>query len=365
MNSKTLSASFGLLAFLHATSSAQLTITEVVAIAVADEKGKEPELFFDEDGQVSDLIEIHNAGTEMISLSGYGMTDRKNDLRRWKFSGNQRIDPGEYLVVYASGKNKTGLFASVPHTNFKLSRGGDYLALVDPDGNVLDEFDPLPKMYDRVSYGHEGYMTRATPGAENSAALDLPSTNVKFSIKSQTFRGDLTLELTANNLPEGARIGYTDNRNLPEESLFSPPKWYDGPITINSTTQIRARVFEDGKLPSEVETETYVRVSDELADWSSDLPVIVLDNNDQGLPTKTRFIPASWMILEPKDAGEGEAKRTNLAQVADLHTRAGIRSRGSSTSGNAKRSLAMEAWYDDANWADKDIAPLGLPADSD
>ncbi len=347
------------------SAQAQLTISEVVAIAVADERGDEPEEYQDEDGDVSDIIEIHNAGTETVSLDGYTLTDRENNLKKWSFSSNQKIEAGEYLLVYASGKNKTGLFVSTPHTNFTLNRHGEYLALVDPEGEVIDSFDPLPKMFDQISYGHEGYMKHPTLGEANSSTLGLPSTGVKFETKSQTFTDPITVELSASNLPEGAYIGYTTSRAVPEDSLFTPPKRYEGPITIESTTQIRARVFEDGKLPSEVETETYIKVTDELKGWSSDLPVMILDNDGERLPTKTRFVPSSWMILEPQATAEGGEKRTGIAQEAAMHTRAGMRSRGSSTSGNAKRSLAIESWFDDANWADKDITPLGLPADSD
>ncbi len=356
-----------LLLTLLESSPAQLSINEVVAIAVADAKGNQPELFEDEDGHLSDIIEIHNAGGEAISLNGYGLTDNKNNIHKWKFSSNQRIAAGEYLVVYASAKNKTGLFASIPHTNFKLGRAGEYLALVGPDGEIIDEFDPLPKMYDRVSYGHEGYMIRATPGEENSEAVAPPTAGVKFSVKSGTFFEPFTVELLADGLPEGAWIGYTDDGTPPEVSLFSPPKRYTvgEPIEIEGTTQIRARIFEDGKLPSEIETATYVQFAEEYRDWSSNLPVIVLDNDDSGRPPTNRFIQSSMMFFEPKAVAEGEEKRTSMGTEADLHTRSGIRVRGSSTSGNQKMSLAVESWYDDANWADKDITPLGLPADSD
>ena len=242
------------------SSQAQLTSSEVIAIAVADDRGNEPEEFQDEDGDVSDIIEIHNAGAESLSLAGYTMTDNENNLKKWSFSSNQKIEAGEYLLVYASGKNKTGRFVSTPHTNFTLNRRGEYLALVDPQGEVIDAFDPLPKMFDQVSYGHDGYMTRPTLGEANSRTLGVPSTGVKFETKSQTFTDPITVELSAPNLPEGAYLGYATNRTVPEVSLFTPPKRYEGPITIESTTQIRARVFEDGKLPSEVETATYIKI---------------------------------------------------------------------------------------------------------
>ena len=42
---------------------------------------------------------------------------------------------GQYLLVFASGKNRTNPSAPL-HTNFKLSADDGYLALLAPDGSV-------------------------------------------------------------------------------------------------------------------------------------------------------------------------------------------------------------------------------------
>ncbi|MBK9105192.1 MAG: lamin tail domain-containing protein [Saprospiraceae bacterium] len=66
----------------------------------------------DEDGQYPDWIELHNAGTDTVSLSGYSLTDDIADTSRWVFS-NVSIGPGEYKVVFCSGKDRK------PVTSFK------------------------------------------------------------------------------------------------------------------------------------------------------------------------------------------------------------------------------------------------------
>ncbi|MFV2065607.1 MAG: lamin tail domain-containing protein [Pirellulales bacterium] len=72
-----------------------------------------------------------------------------------------------------------------PHTNFKLSAGGEYLALVSPAGAVVSEFgtgdDDYPPQVSDVSYGlvpgggpreasPVGYFASPTPGAPNMAS---------------------------------------------------------------------------------------------------------------------------------------------------------------------------------------------------
>jgi hypothetical protein len=55
--------------------------------------------------------------------------------------------------------------------------------------------------------------------------------------------------------------------------------------------------------------------------------------------------------------------RSTLTNLPDLSTRAGINIRGSSTESLAKKSFSVE-WWDEFN-QDKDLSPLGLPADAD
>ena len=84
--------------------------------------------------------------------------------------------PGGYLVVFASTKNRA-LPGSELHTNFSLSAGGEYLALVQPDGvTIATEFSTVyPPQRSDVSYGYDptkfGYhfFLAPTPGAAGAA----------------------------------------------------------------------------------------------------------------------------------------------------------------------------------------------------
>ncbi|HUR47069.1 MAG TPA: lamin tail domain-containing protein, partial [Candidatus Saccharimonadales bacterium] len=106
----------------------------------------------DEDGQNSDWIEIHNEGVTNASLKGWFLTDSTNNLAQWQFP-ETNVAPSGYLVVFASGKDRRSPGAPL-HTNFKLSSGGEYLALVAPDGAVASDFAPaFPPQIADVSYG--------------------------------------------------------------------------------------------------------------------------------------------------------------------------------------------------------------------
>ncbi len=107
---------------------------------------------FDENGDSSDWIEIFNSGTSTINLNGYSITDNANDLNQWQFPPVE-LESGGYLIVFASNKDRDDPESEL-HTNFRLSSGGEYLALVAPDGTVMQEFSPqYPPQVTDVSYG--------------------------------------------------------------------------------------------------------------------------------------------------------------------------------------------------------------------
>jgi len=122
----------------------------------------------DEDRESSDWIEIHNPTSEAIELQGWHLTDEPDELTKWEFP-DVTLSANDYLVVFASGKDR-----AVPgrplHTDFKLAGGGEYLALVAPDGlTVASQFAPAyPRQYEDVSYGllQEGRTFFLPDGAE-------------------------------------------------------------------------------------------------------------------------------------------------------------------------------------------------------
>ncbi|MBK1882295.1 lamin tail domain-containing protein [Luteolibacter pohnpeiensis] len=106
----------------------------------------------DEDGDFSDWIEIHNPTSDPISLANWSLTDKPGNLTQWKFPA-VTLQPGEFLVVWASGKNRRSVSGPL-HTNFALSKDGEFLALVRPDGSTAQSFDPeFPALAEDESFG--------------------------------------------------------------------------------------------------------------------------------------------------------------------------------------------------------------------
>ncbi len=104
----------------------------------------------DDDGDFSDWIEIHNPTAGAVPMEGWML---KDDKAEWTFPAIT-LAPGEFLIVWASDKNRSTPGAAL-HTNFKLSAGGEYLGLIQPDGTTVEqEFAPdFPPLDDDESFG--------------------------------------------------------------------------------------------------------------------------------------------------------------------------------------------------------------------
>ena len=107
----------------------------------------------DEDGDFEDWIEIYNPAAGTINLDGWYLTDDARIRTKWRFPAVM-LDPGRFLVVFASGKDRKTP-PSPLHTNFKLDKNGGYLALVMADGRTTtSEFAPAyPRQRQDISYG--------------------------------------------------------------------------------------------------------------------------------------------------------------------------------------------------------------------
>ena len=62
-------------------------------------------VYFDEDGDTPDWIELYNYGTQDINLENWGISDDLNDLSKWNFP-NVTIPANDYLLLWASDKDR-------------------------------------------------------------------------------------------------------------------------------------------------------------------------------------------------------------------------------------------------------------------
>jgi hypothetical protein len=167
------------------------------SIVISEFMADNGDVLEDQFGKHPDWIELHNTGTDAVNLGGWHLTNRADDLDKWDFP-SITLDAGAYMVVFASEKDLTDVSAPL-HTNFKLTAGGDYLALTKPDGTtIVSEYRPsFPVQYTDVSYGLSETTTATTILASGAAAKTFIPAN-----------GTLGLTWTAISFNDGTGSGW-------------------------------------------------------------------------------------------------------------------------------------------------------------
>lgn len=219
------------------------------------------------DDRFFDWIEIQNLLDVPVDLGGFHLTDQEDQPTRWQFPTGSVVDPGGYLLVFASGldlRDPSLDELGILHTNFGLDSQPEYLGLTDFSGNVVDAFGPLyPPQRGNISYGIAGderlYFATPTPGEPNGAGLPGFVADVVVSVRGRYF--DAPFQVTLSTPNAAAEIRYTLDGSTP--SLTNGLQ-YAGPISVTATTTLRAGAFQDGLLPARVETETYFHLPDIL-----------------------------------------------------------------------------------------------------
>jgi hypothetical protein len=216
----------------------------------------------DEDRETQDWIELHNSGPGAVNLDGWTLTDNREQKSKWKFPA-RTITPGEFLVIFASGKNRSFAEASKSlHTNFKLELKGEYLALFNADSpsKAVSEFSPeYPDQRHNHSYGVNPagrwvYFKTPTPGAANGDSAIIGIAPVpEFSVERGMYDAPITLRLSAAR--PNATIRYTVDGSEPGPGNGAA---YSAPLTITNTTIVRAVAMKDGYLAARIVTHTYL-----------------------------------------------------------------------------------------------------------
>lgn len=127
----------------------------------------------DEDGDLSDWLELKNNSDKDIMLENLALSD--NPLRpvKWVFPEGSFIPAHGYYVVFCSGKDRMSP-QGYPHTNFSLAAEGETVTLSTRQGQMVDSVQyslvPADQSYGRDEDGESWRVFEiGTPGAPNTA----------------------------------------------------------------------------------------------------------------------------------------------------------------------------------------------------
>ena len=212
--------------------AADLVISEVVA---SNDTGLE-----DEDMSHPDWFELFNAGDEAADLNGWYVTDDAMDLTKWQFPSTT-VEPGEFLVVFASDKDRAESGAEL-HTNFKLSSGGEYLAIVDADGSTIVTEITFEQQYTDISFGPEqkDFVYDYVPSGSSAKVL-IPTSDAQDGSWTSLAFDDGSWAI------QDMGIGFDDGGEL--DSLISANGDVSEMRGTNASAYLRSTFTIDGDVP--------------------------------------------------------------------------------------------------------------------
>ncbi|MBR2262240.1 MAG: CotH kinase family protein [Paludibacteraceae bacterium] len=208
----------------------------------------------------SGYIEFYNDSEDTISLRDYTLSHYKQKKsgkysKKWIWTVDKDvvIPAHSYQIVWMDE------MTMVNHCPYKLDADGGYVTL-SIDSQLIDSIS-YQKMLPRIAYGRyeaqEGYML-PSPEKENTVAYGVlndstraaqPLADVTSGIKTEPFY------LTLSSESEHADIYYTLNGTEPS---IANGLIYSTPIYVAENMNLRVIAYEEGKLPSEISSFTYI-----------------------------------------------------------------------------------------------------------
>lgn len=218
----------------------------------------------DENEKASTWIELVNVGTRTVDLSGFSITNDVTVPRKWPIP-SQEVSPGGYQLVWLSGKDQPPPTREL-HANFELSRRGETLMLVAPDGTTSDALFLLPQSDDR-SYGRfpDGlgrfrYLLFPTPEEKNrEPAAERPfASRLQVQPNGGRYDGRIEVEMTMPLALEDVEIRYTTDGNPPTSAslLYAQPVVMS-PASTPVPRVLRAAAFYGDRRITPIETHSY------------------------------------------------------------------------------------------------------------
>jgi hypothetical protein len=218
--------------------------------------------YVDNHNDYNDWIELFNTTGSAVNLTGYYLSDDSLNNTRWQFPAGASIPANGFLRIWASGRDEAS--GGVYHTNFTLKQtknGGEFVVFSNSAGVIID-YKPTFTTKVGHSYGRTTNANGAwsmfvtpTPGASNNSSTPYTGYAAKPAIDVPAGFYSSTQTVTLTTTEPNASIRYTLNGDepLPNSTLYS------GPITISSTTVLKAKTYSTNSsvYSSFIRFETY------------------------------------------------------------------------------------------------------------
>ena len=211
MNYKFLSASTLLVVLMSTVTAQTVRINEVTS---------SNSIYTDEDGDTPDWIELHNYGTQSVSINNWGLSDDVLNLTKWVFP-NMTLSPDQYLLLWASSKNRS----EVTFATTLVNQGDSFKYLTpnsEPDPNWKNaSFDDSGWSQGNSGFGYaDGDDATEVPNGTQSVYL-----RVSFNVSDLSTLTSLILDMDYDD----AFVAYINGTEVVRANINGVPPPYNSP----------------------------------------------------------------------------------------------------------------------------------------
>ena len=180
-------------------------------------------VYLDEDGDTPDWLEIHNFGTQDVSINGWSLSDDVNDLIKWTFP-NITLTPNQYMLLWASSKDRTAL----SYSRTLVNQGDEFKYLI-PTSEPNSNWNSLNFDDSNWTSGPSGFGYAdgddATTIPNNTQSIYLRKT---FAISNLSTVSSLILDMDYDD----AFVAYINGNEVARANINgAPPAYNSGTIT--------------------------------------------------------------------------------------------------------------------------------------
>jgi gliding motility-associated-like protein len=216
-------------------------------------------------GEFEDWVEFYNPTAAAINIGGYWLSDNVLNPQKYQIPATVSVPANGYKLILISGVGAYDPgFLGQTNTSFKVSQSnGEELVFSSPAGVILESYDfdvispnQRNQSYGRVPNGTGSMIIQTNPsqGAVNAGATATGyAARPTMDLQGGYYASPISVTLTTTEV--GGTIYYTTNGAQPSNTSTL----YTGPISLNTTTVVRAIVYSPAAttLPSFTETNTY------------------------------------------------------------------------------------------------------------
>ena len=280
------------------------TVITAEGIIINEVQPSNIDMFVDPSFNYGSWIELYNSTNSTVSLNFLHVSDDPDNLTKYNLGIRGSIPAKGYHVLWFDHYN---YHYSPSQVDFKLDYDGGTIYISTPDGTLITSQE-YPVAVPRTSYARTtnggntwGYTASPTPGESNIGStfaterLDAPVVDKDACLFTSAF----TVKV---QIPTGATLRYTTDGTTP--TLTNGYTSTNGTFQVSATTTYRFGLFQEGKLPSQIVTRSYIYdrgyaqlpiisvVTDPVNLYSNELGVYVQGTN--GRPGNGQSSPCNW-----------------------------------------------------------------------